>query len=84
MIAAGNPSTAKIIGAQSPSGQQPSSRNTLRFQCADDDGRLMVDCRYVLMFPDGHTETGKTDNQGMTEWHYADSVENINLHILMD
>lgn len=84
VIAAGNPSTAKIIGAQSQSGQQSSSRNTLRFQCADDDGRLMVDCRYVLMFPDGHTETGNTDNQGMTEWHYAESAENINLHILMD
>lgn len=84
VIAAGNPSTAKIIGAQSQSGQQPSSRNTLRFQCADDDGRLMVDCRYVLMFPDGHTETGNTDNQGMTAWHYAEYAESINLHILMD
>lgn len=75
VIAAGNPSTTKIIGAQSQSGQQPSSRNTLRFQCADDDGRLMVDCRYVLMFTDRHTETGNTDNQGMTAWHYAESAE---------
>lgn len=75
VIAAGNPSTTKIIGAQSQSGQQPSSRNTLRFQCADDDGRLMVDYRYVLMFPDRHTETGNRDNQGMTAWHYAESAE---------
>ncbi|OSN08322.1 hypothetical protein AU511_01715 [Lonsdalea iberica] len=83
-MAAGNPSTAKIVSAQSQSVQQPSSRNTLRFQCADDDGRLMVDCRYVLMFPDGHTETGNTDSQGMTECHFSESAENINLHILMD
>ncbi|MDS1053899.1 hypothetical protein XB82_00385 [Acinetobacter baumannii] len=83
-MAAGNPSTAKIVSAQSQPAQQPSSRNTLRFQCADDDGRLMVDCRYVLIFPDGHTETGSTDNQGMTECHFAESAENINLHILMD
>ncbi|EJG2386052.1 PAAR domain-containing protein [Kluyvera ascorbata] len=84
VIAAGNPLTAKIISAQSQPVQQPSSRNTLRFQCADDDGRLMIACRYVLMFPDGHTETGITDNEGMTEWHSAESAENINLHILMD
>ncbi|KFD03891.1 hypothetical protein GKAS_02184 [Kluyvera ascorbata ATCC 33433] len=44
----------------------------------------MIACRYVLMFPDGHTETGITDNEGMTEWHSAESAENINLHILMD
>ncbi|MGX5107456.1 PAAR domain-containing protein [Enterobacter cloacae] len=64
--------------------QDSGSRNCIRFQCAVDDGRLMVDCRYVLMFPDGHTETGNTDNLGMTTWHYAVSAENINLHILMD
>ncbi|MDA8502784.1 PAAR domain-containing protein [Citrobacter sp. Awk 2] len=64
--------------------QDSGARNCIRFQCADDDGRLMVDCRYVLMFPDGHTEMGNTDNQGMTVWHHAESAENINLHILMD
>ncbi|MBC0855576.1 hypothetical protein [Pantoea stewartii] len=84
VIAAGNPLTAEIVSAQSQSGQRPSSRSTFRFQCADDDGRLVVDCRYALVFPDGHTETGNTDNQGMTAWHYAESAENINLHILMD
>lgn len=45
--------------------------------CVDDKTRL----------PDGRTETGSTDNHGMTEWHYAESAEsaeNINLHILMD
>lgn len=84
VIAAGNPSTAKIVSVQSQSVRQSSSRNTLRFQCADDDGRLIMDCRYVLMFPDGHSETGNTDSQGMTEWHYAESAENINMHILMD
>ncbi|EPM7553282.1 hypothetical protein ACV8VY_00005 [Citrobacter freundii] len=66
------------------SSQDVSSRKCIRFKCADDDGRLMVDCRYVLILPDGHTETRNTDSQGMTEWHYAESAENINLHILMD
>lgn len=64
--------------------QDVSSRNCIRFKCADDKGILMVDCRYLLILPDGHTETGNTDSQGMTEWHYAESAENINLHILMD
>lgn len=62
----------------------PRARNCIRFQCAGDDGQLMVGCRYTLMFPEGHTETGCTDNQGMTEWHFAESAENINLHLLMD
>lgn len=64
--------------------QDSSARNCIRFQCAGDDGQPMAGCRYTLMFPDGHTETGNTDNQGMTAWHYAESAENINLHILMD
>lgn len=84
VIAAGDPATAKITGMQSQPAQDLSSRNAIRFQCADDSGRLMADCRYILMFPDGHTETGTTDDQGVTGWHLADTVENINLHILMD
>lgn len=83
VIAAGNKPTAKIIIPQSQTAQQSASRNTLRFQCAD-DGRLTIVCRYVLMFPVGHTETGITDNEGMTGWHSAESFENINLNILMD
>lgn len=34
------------------SSQDVSSRKCIRFKCADDDGRLMVDCRYVLILPD--------------------------------
>lgn len=80
VIAAGTPSTADFVSAQNLPARQSSSLNTLRFQCADDDdGRLMIACRYVLMFPDGHTETGSTDNQGMTEWHFAEFAKNINL-----
>ncbi|WP_312311455.1 PAAR domain-containing protein [Atlantibacter sp.] len=84
VIAGGNLSTAKIVSVQSQFAQQTLLRNTLRFRCADDDCRHMVGCRYVLMFPDGHTEIGNTDNHGMTEWHFAVSAESINLHILMD
>jgi hypothetical protein len=36
------------------------------------------------MFPDGRSEAGVTDTHGVTGWHYAESAENINLHILMD
>ncbi|MEI2266697.1 PAAR domain-containing protein [Erwinia sp. CGal63] len=60
------------------------ARNCIRFQCVDDDGQLMTSCRYTLMFPDGHAEAGVTDEQGMTEWHYAESAADISLHILTD
>lgn len=62
----------------------PSARNGIRFQCAGDDGQLMAGCRYTLMFPDGRAEAGVTDEQGMTGWHYAESAEDISLHILTD
>lgn len=64
--------------------QDASARNCIRFQCTGDEGQLMAGCRCTLMFPDGHTETGNTDSQGMTEWHFAESAESINLHILME
>lgn len=64
--------------------QDFSARNCIRFQCAGDDGQLMADCRYTLMFPDGRSEAGVTDKNGLTGWHFAESAENINLHILMD
>ncbi|MES4615439.1 MAG: PAAR domain-containing protein [Ewingella sp.] len=60
------------------------SRNSLRFQCCGDNGQLMACCRYTVIFPDGRSETGMTDEKGMTAWHFSESVENINLHILMD
>ncbi|MCU6677057.1 PAAR domain-containing protein [Leclercia tamurae] len=64
--------------------QDSSARNCIRFQCADDSGQLMAGCRYTLMFPDGRSEVSVTDEQGMTDWHYAESAENINMHILKD
>jgi uncharacterized Zn-binding protein involved in type VI secretion len=64
--------------------QDASARNCIRFQCASDDGQLMAGCRYTLMFPDERSEAGVTDEYGVTGWHYAESAENINLHILMD
>jgi len=36
------------------------------------------------MFSDGRSETGITDEYGVTEWHVSQSAENINLHILRD
>ena len=60
------------------------ARNCIRFQCAGDDGELMAGCRYTLIFPDGRSEAGITDEHGVTKWHFAESAENINLHILMD
>ncbi len=64
--------------------QDSSARNCIRFQCTGDDSQLMAGCRYTLMFPDGRAEAGVTDEHGITGWHYAESAENINLHILMD
>lgn len=49
-----------------------------------DDGQLMAGCRYTLMFPDGRSEAGVTDEHGVTGWHYAESAINITLNILMD
>jgi len=60
------------------------SRNSIRFQCLSDDGQLLVNCRYNLIFPDNRSEVGVTDSQGMTEWHFAESAENINLHMIID
>lgn len=61
-----------------------SARNCIRFQCTDDDGLHMASCRYTLMFPDGRSEAGTTDDHGVTGWHYAESEENITLHVLTD
>lgn len=60
------------------------SRNCIRFQCADDEGQHLAHCRYTLMFPDGRSETGTTDDHGVTGWHYAESTEDITLHVLTD
>lgn len=64
--------------------QDSSDRHCLRFKCADDNGQLMARCRYTLMFPDGRSEAGVTDEQGVTEWHFAESAADINLHIIGD
>jgi len=64
--------------------QDSGAHNCIRVQCAGDDGLQMAGCRHTLIFPDGRPEAGVTDEQGMTGWHYAESAENINLHILMD
>lgn len=64
--------------------QDSGARNCICFQCAGDDGQLMAGCRYTLVFPDGRSEAGVIDEHGVTGWHYAESAENINLHILMD
>lgn len=64
--------------------QKPQDRNTIRFKCTDDSGQLMGDCQYILFFPDGQSEEGNTDSQGFTAWHFADSPENISLHVLGD
>ncbi len=64
--------------------QDSSARNCIRFQCAGDDGQLMAGCRYTLMFPDGRSEAGVTDEHGVTGWHYAESANDISLHILTD
>ncbi|MDU1062901.1 MAG: PAAR domain-containing protein [Leclercia adecarboxylata] len=64
--------------------QDPCARNCIRFQCAGDDGQLMAGCRYTIMFPDGCSEAGVTDEHGVTGWHYAESAKDISLHILMD
>jgi hypothetical protein len=44
--------------------QDSGARNCIRFQCAGDDGQLMAGCRYTLMFPDGRSEAGVTDERG--------------------
>ncbi|WP_455427907.1 hypothetical protein [Dryocola sp. LX212] len=44
----------------------------------------MAGCRYTLMLPDGRSEAGVTDEHGATGWHYAESADDINLHILTD
>jgi len=64
--------------------QNASAQNCIRFECTADDGQLMAGCRYTLMFPDGRSEAGVTDEHGVTGWHFAESAENITLHILMD
>ncbi|WP_373225792.1 PAAR domain-containing protein [Enterobacter cloacae complex sp. ESBL7] len=61
-----------------------SSLNKINFQCSDDNGSLLKQHRYQLMFPDGHTEEGKTDDNGMTAWHFADSARGIHLNVFME
>ncbi|WP_373225791.1 PAAR domain-containing protein [Enterobacter cloacae complex sp. ESBL7] len=64
--------------------QDNNRRGCIRFQCVDDEKRLMACCRYTLMFPDGRSEAGMTDDSGLTGWHYAESADDISLHILND
>ncbi|WP_413742914.1 PAAR domain-containing protein [Sodalis sp. RH15] len=60
------------------------SRHHVRYHCADLNGQALSCRRYLLIFPDGDEEAGITDNQGHTEWHFADTTENICLRILKD
>ncbi|ATZ11614.1 hypothetical protein [Erwinia amylovora] len=76
-----NTSQSPVLAQQS---QDYCARNGIRFQCADDDGQLIAGCRYTLMFPDGRSEAGVTDEHGVTGWHYAESADDISLHILTD
>lgn len=74
-----NTSQSSVPAQQS---RDSSARNCIRFQCSDDGGQLMACCRYTLMFPDGRSETGVTDEQGVTGWHFSESTADINLHVL--
>lgn len=64
--------------------QDLGARNCIRFQCAGDNGQLMTGCRYTLMFLDGPSEAGVTDERGVAGRHYAESADDISLHILTD
>ncbi|MGV3345946.1 PAAR domain-containing protein [Enterobacteriaceae bacterium LUAb1] len=64
--------------------QYSNARNGIRVQCAGDDDPLLAGCRYPLMFPDGRSEVGVTDEHRITGWHFAESADDISLHILTD
>lgn len=74
----------RAVQQQSTDTGEKIARNMIRFACADDDEKLFANVPYILIFSDGREETGTTDAQGKTGWHYADEAENITLHILMD
>lgn len=79
--------TSRDISYPSVSEQQVQNcgvRNGICFQCVSDEGQIMACYHYTLIFQDGRYETGMTDEQGMTGWHFSESAENIKLHILMD
>lgn len=82
--AIGSPSSRNACDTPAQQAQDSSARKCIRFHCMDDAGQLMARCRYTLMFPDERSEAGMTDDNGVTEWHYADSADNIRLHILND
>lgn len=86
VIAGGGPPMAKASASETKTSvpANVTSRNTIRFKCAEDNGTSIPKSRYVLIFPDGRSEEGLTDTQGFTEWHYADSSDNVSLHILTD
>lgn len=74
----------KAIQQKSPETGEEVTRNMIRFVCMDDDGKAMVNTPYVLIFSNDREETGTTDSQGKTAWHFADEAENTYLHMLMD
>ncbi|MGY5958824.1 PAAR domain-containing protein [Kosakonia sp. BK9b] len=80
-LASRNTSQAPLSAQQD---QGSSVRNCIRFQCTDDDEHLMAGCRYTLIFPDGRSEDGVTDEHGITGWHYAESADDVSMHILTD
>ncbi|MFE8149868.1 hypothetical protein RBA69_21940 [Brenneria goodwinii] len=45
---------------------------------------IVVLATYTIIFPDGSVEADITDEQGYTRWHFSETTDNINLHILMD
>lgn len=74
----------KAVHQKSPDTGEEITRNMIRFVCVEDNGKILASVPYILIFSDGREETGTTNAQGKTEWHYADDAENINLHMLMD
>lgn len=80
-----------VTGGHSPDdrrNEHPSPNNTTRkkinFQCSDDNGDLLLQHHYQLVFPDGHTEEGRTDQNGRTAWHFAENTTDIHLNIFME
>jgi len=69
---------------QKTAAQDLPCRHAIRFRCSDDHGHLQLNCRYILLFPQGHRETGITDAQGLTAWHFIESAEHTSLHLLKD
>ncbi|WP_261804236.1 PAAR domain-containing protein [Serratia marcescens] len=68
---------------QSASANESKTDYMIQFHCMNDDGSAMAHHHYTLLFADGFTETGITNEFGDTGWYSHESAQIVTINMGM-